>query len=319
MIIIEKCYSIWKRFKKKVTTKYKAYFTIEGTYTSLLPDKVYLKKKYKSIFNKELNLKNPKTFNEKMQWIKLYDRNPLYTSLVDKYTVREYVKERIGEEYLIPLLGVWNSPYDIDFDKLPNQFVLKCNHDSDVFICRDKTKCEVRDKKQSYRNFDEVKNALDKRLTTNYYKANREWPYKNVERKIICEKYMSNENDRPEIDYKFLCFNGIPKIVRLNSGRFTEQEMLTDHYDMNWEHQVIVFNGEPSAGDIYQKPKQFDLMIELASRLSKNIPFLRVDFNFWNDSIWFGELTFFDDAGLAIIYPEKWDSILGDCIDLKRK
>lgn len=318
MIIIENCYSIWKRFKKKVITKYKAYFTIEGTYTSLLPDKVYLKKKYKSIFNKELNLKNPKTFNEKMQWIKLYDRNPLYTTLVDKYKVREYVKERIGEEYLIPLLGVWNSPYDIDFDKLPNQFVLKCNHDSNVFICRDKTKCEVRDKKQSYSNFDEVKNALDKRLKTNYYKANREWPYKNVERKIICEKYMKDQNSDTLIDYKFFCFNGEPKYLYI-TNHLSEEEYI-NYFDEQF-NSINVFRKDLRSlpSDYYKAPLLFAEMKRICRKLTEGLIWARCDLYEINKKIYFGELTFFPTSGFVPFISEKWNVVFGDCVDLKRK
>lgn len=316
MIIIEKCYSIWKRFKKKVITKYKAYFTIEGTYTSLLPDKVYLKKKYKSIFNKELNLKNPKTFNEKMQWIKLYDRNPLYTTLVDKYKVREYVKERIGEEYLIPLLGVWNSPYDIDFDKLPNQFVLKCNHDSNVFICRDKTKCEVRDKKQSYSNFDEVKNALDKRLKTNYYKANREWPYKNVERKIICEKYMEDENSDSLVDYKFFSFNGKVKALFVATGRFSDVRF--DFFDTEYKHLPII-NGHPNSNELIRRPETFHEMIWIAEKLSMGLPNARIDLYEINHKVFFSEITLFHFSGFTPFEPDKWDRIFGNYIDVNGK
>ena len=305
MIIIEVLYKAKKRIKKI----YNDYFTINGQYTSLLPDKIYLKKLYKKRMGKKLNLKNPKTFNEKLQWLKLYDRRPKYTIMADKYKSREYIRKKTNKDYFVPLIGVWKSPEEIDFDSLPNQFVLKCNHDNGVMICKDKSKLDI----------EKAKKELEYRLHRNYYNKHREWPYKDISRLILCEKYMSNDNDTPEIDYKFLCFDGVPKIVRLNSGRFTEGGITVDHYDMNWKYQKIVFHDEPSAGDIYPKPKQFSEMIELASELSENIPFLRVDFNFWNNTIWFGELTFFDNAGVATIYPEEWDRLLGSWIELPKK
>lgn len=295
--------------KKSLIRFYNDYFTINGLYTSFLPDKIYIKKMYKKRLSKKLNLRNPKTFCEKLNWLKLYDRRSEYTLMADKIKSRDYIMEKTNKNYFVPLIGVWKSPEEIDFDSLPNQFVLKCNHDNGVIICRDKSKLDI----------EKVKKDLNFRLKRNYYKKHREWPYKDISRLILCEKYMSNENEAPEIDFKFFCFNGIPRIVRINSGRFSEQGMLIDYYDMNWKHQNIVFNDEPSAGDIYPKPKQFYEMKELASELSQKIPFLRVDFNYWNNTIWFGELTFYDEAGVATIYPNEWNQLLGSWIKLPKK
>ena len=189
MKIIEFLYNI----KKRIIEFFEKYFTTKGVYTCILPDKIYIKKLYKERTGKTLNLKNPQTFNEKQNWLKLYDRRPEYTMMVDKYKVREYVKEKIGEEYLVPLLGVWDSPDEIDFDSLPNEFVLKCNHDNGVIICRDKSTLDI----------DAVKRNLADRLKRDYYKKLREWPYKNVDRKIICEKFMENYANNKPLEYKF--------------------------------------------------------------------------------------------------------------------
>ena len=180
MSFIDKLYNLKKNLIKNIKQFYTAYFTVEGTYTSLLPDKIYIKKLYKKLMGKELNLKNPVTFNEKLNWIKLYDRRPEYTMMADKYRVRDYVKEKIGEEYLVPLLGVYERVEEIDFDALPNQFVLKCNHDSEVVICRDKENNDFFCKKGKLNSVTEVKAYLDKRLNINFFKASREWPYKHI-------------------------------------------------------------------------------------------------------------------------------------------
>lgn len=254
-----------------------------------MPDEEYLKKCFKACMGEDLHLDNPKTFNEKLQWLKLYDRKPEYTMMVDKYKVREYIKEKLGEEYLIPLLGVWDKAEDIDFDKLPNQFVLKCNHNSGLgmYICKDKSKLTQKEIKVIRKN-------LTKGLQQDYYLTGREWPYKNVPRKIIAEKYMEDETGQLR-DYKFYCFNGEPKIIMINSDREIGKTK-ADYFDMdfNWidlkwgyEHALV----KPS------KPINFEKMKELAVVLSKNIPELRVDFYEVNNKIYFGELTFFDGSG----------------------
>ena len=256
----------------------------------------------------DLYLNNPKTFNEKLQWLKLYDRKPEYTMMVDKYKVREYIKEKLGKEYLIPLLGVWDKAEDIDFDKLPNQFVLKCNHNSGLgmYICKDKSKLTENQIKAIRKN-------LTKGLQQDYYLTGREWPYKNVPRKIIAEKYMEDETGQLR-DYKFYCFNGEPKIIMINSDREIGKTK-ADYFDMafNWldlkwgyEHALV----KPL------KPINFEKMKEFAVVLSKNIPELRVDFYEVNNKIYFGELTFFDGSGFDKIEPKEWDKIFGNWIEL---
>lgn len=302
MNVIESAYEI----KKKLIKFYKDYFTVEGTYTSLLPDRVYIKKLYKKRMGKELDLKNPITYTEKLNWLKLYDRRPEYTMMVDKYAVREYVEKKIGAEYLVPLIGVWDSVEDICFSDLPSKFVLKCNHDNGVIICRDK----------EHLNIEEVKKELSYHLGRDYYKKAREWPYKNVPRKIICEKFMENTNGDRLVDYKLFCFNGIPKFVMVNSDRFSEQEQKTDMYDMGWNYLDMQDGHYPMAGDVFEKPNCLKEMQEAAKVLSKDIPFIRVDFNCWDDRLYFGELTFFHSAALEYFRPLKWEDVLGEWIEL---
>ncbi len=301
------------RALKRYITDKNYRFLIEagrGKYDKL-PDREYLEKKFYAMLGYSLDLTNPQTFNEKLQWLKLYDRKPDYTMMVDKYKVREYIKEKLGEEYLIPLLGVWDNAEDINFDKLPNRFVLKCNHNSGLgmYICKDKSKLTEKQIKVIRKN-------LTKGLQQDYYLTGREWPYKDVPRKIIAEKYMEDETGQLR-DYKFYCFNGEPKIIMINSDREIEKTK-ADYFDMdfNWidlkwgyEHALV----KPS------KPINFEKMKELAVVLSKNIPELRVDFYEVNNKIYFGELTFFDGSGFDKIEPEEWDEKLGDWIILPQK
>lgn len=261
-----KIFELIYRLKKKIIAFYEKYFTVKGLNDCILPDKIYIKKLYKARTGKELNLKNPQTFNEKQNWLKLYDRRPEYTIMVDKYKVREYIAERIGSEYLVPLLGVWDSPDEIDFESLPNEFVLKCNHDNGVIICRDKASFDI----------DGAKKNLECRLKRDYYRKLREWPYKNVERKIICEKFMSNENREKPLEYKFFCFNGTPKIVLVISERISNLPTTIDAYDLHWNHLSLQNGESPLAGDIFEKPYDFDNMIRISELFSKDLPFLRV-------------------------------------------
>lgn len=304
MLILEKAY----RVKRKFIKTYQKYFTIEYPDTYILSDKSFIKKFYKKRMGKKINLSKPQTFCEKQNWLKLYDRKPIYTVMVDKYLAREFVAERIGEEYLVPLLGVWDRAQDIDFSLLPNKFVLKCNHNSDVVICKDKTSL----------NEEETIKKLDKQLKIDYYTHKREWPYKNVPRKIICEKFMENDDKSNPIEYKVFCFNGVPKYILVISGRFCSNEPTMDTYTINWEHTDLI-NGGPLAGDIYPKPECFDELCRLSKTLSSNTPFLRVDFNYWNNKLFFGELTLYDSAGFEKYKPEEWDRKLGDLIKLPKK
>lgn len=280
-----------------------------GLYNNM-DDKKFIEKMFKATMDYPLNLENPKSFNEKLQWLKLYDRNPLYTKLVDKYEVREYISEKIGEDYLIPLLGVWDDPEEIDFDSLPNKFVLKCNHNSGLgmCICTDKSKIDIK----------KVKNELKSGLAQNYYLNGREWPYKNVSRKIICEKYMTDETGKNLRDYKFYCFDGKPKIVGIYQDRNSDKETTGDFFDMNFEWVDLRF-GMPNALNKPQKPQKFQEMIKIAEILSEGMPEVRVDLYISNNKIYFGELTFFDGGGFDKIEPLEWDYKLGSWIKLPKK
>ncbi len=278
---------------------------------NFLSDKLLLSLIYRTTFGKSINWNNPKTFNEKLQWLKIYNRRPEFTTFVDKYKVREYISKTIGEEYLIPLLGVWNSVNEIDFNKLPNQFVLKCNHDSGhVCICKDK----------SNYNFEEAIIKLRDSLSKNYYYSSygREWPYKNVPRKIIAEKYMEDNDTKELRDYKFFCFDGIVKALFIATDRQNpNEETKFDFYDMNFKHLNIT-NGHQMANIPPKKPKKFELMKELAEKLSKGIPQVRIDFYEINGKVFFGEMTLFHWSGLMPFKPDKWDYIFGSWIKLPK-
>lgn len=271
-----------------------------------LSDETFNKIKYFYRFKRFLNLNNPKTFNEKLQWLKINNRKDRHTLMVDKYKVRDYISKTIGSEYLIPLIGVWDDPEEIDFESLPEKFVLKCNHNSGkgLIICKDKSKLDV----------DSVKSELTNALKEDYYKRSREWPYKNVERKIICEKYMVDDSGTELKDYKFFCFNGKVKYIMTGSGRF--EKLKVTFFDTNWN--IAPFKRANVENDpTIPKPNNLEKMIELAEKLSANEPFLRVDFYDVNSQIYFGELTFFPASGLKLYEPEERDYRLGEMLNLE--
>ena len=274
------------------------------------PDKAFQKWDYKIHTGRKLNMKNPQTYCEKLQWLKYYYRNPEYTKLVDKYAVREYVKEKIGEEYLVPLYGVYDSFDEIDFDKLPEQFVLKCTHDSgSVVICKDKKSFD----------FDKAREKLEFCLNRNQFYLSREWYYKNVSPRIIAEKYLEAMNDVGFTDYKFMCFSGEPKFMFTCTDRFTESGMKENFFDMNW--RPLPFkqcNIDVNNKDI-PKPVNFELMKKFAGILSAGIPHIRVDYFEYNGNLYFSELTFFDSGGRTPFEPEEYNKIIGDYIVLPKK
>lgn len=275
----------------------------------LLSDKLYLRLLFKLRVGYSLNLDNPQTFSEKLQWLKLYNRKPEYTRMVDKYEVKKYVADIIGEQYIIPTLGVWERVEDIDFDSLPNQFVLKCTHDSGgLVICRDKNKLDI----------SSAKKKLKKSLKSNYYLHGREWPYKNVKPRIIAEQYMVDESGYELKDYKWFCFGGEPKTLFIASDRGIEgEETKFNFYDMDFN--LLPFtNGHPNSTKPIKKPLSFEKMKGLAAELSVGIPHIRVDFYDINGQIYFGELTFFHWSGMTPFVPEEWDYIFGSWINLPR-
>lgn len=274
----------------------------------VLPDSLYLKLVYRIRVQKKLNLKNPTRYNEKLQWLKLHDKQPQYTQMVDKYLVKNYVSATIGDKYVVPLLGVWDRAEDIDFNLLPNQFVLKCNHDSQgIVICRDKASLD----------YEKARKKLSDSLKHNFYYLNKEWPYKNVKRKIIAEQYL--EDDSGELkDYKVLCFDGEPKLIEVHTGRFNKKHR-QDIYDTEWNlteiHQTKC--GLPNAEKHTPKPEVLNEMLECSRILSKGIPHIRVDWYVVNGNLYFGELTFFDASGYDDFEPDEWNYTLGDWIKLK--
>ena len=276
----------------------------------IIPDKLFINIKFFKNFGRFVDFKNPQTYSEKLQWIKLYDRNPFYTKIVDKYLVKEYVEKLIGEQYVIPLLGKWNSFDEIDFDALPNQFVLKTNHDcGGVVICKDKA------------NFDylSAKKKLERHLKTNYYWEHREWPYKDVVPCIFAEKYMVDESGYELKDYKWFCFDGEPKALFIAKDRENpNEETKFDFYDTDFNHLPIK-NGHPNADTLIEKPRGFDKMKELSRILSKGIPHVRVDFYDINGHIYFGELTLFHWSGFVKFEPNEWDNSFGSWIKLPIK
>lgn len=306
--------SAWvaRKIKKNNRFVYKYYIGPDGKYTPyhLLPDYIYIKILYKRRMGKKLDLKSPKTFNEKLNWLKLYDRKPIYTTMVDKYEVKDYVARLIGEEYIIPTLGVWDSFDDIDFDSLPERFVLKCTHDSGgVYICHEKAKMN---KKQLRWFFNYC-------LSKNYYYSCREWPYKNVKPRIIAEEYIEDLAQGDLKDYKIFCFSGNAKVLFVASERNSIEETKFDFFDSEFKHLPIVWNGHPNAKVSPEKPEHFDEMLEIASKLSQDIPQVRVDLYNLNGRILFGELTFSHWSGFVPFEPEEWDKKLGDMIILPNK
>lgn len=275
----------------------------------LLSDKAYITFIYKATFCKKPNLKEPKTFNEKLQWLKLYNRDPEYCKLVDKYEVKEYIADTIGAQYIIPTLGIWENFDEIDFNLLPNQFVLKCTHDSgSVVICRDKATFDTKSAKEK----------IDRKMKMNLFWHGREWPYKNLKPRIIAEQYMEDPKTAELRDYKFFCFNGEVKCFKIDYDRFKDHR--ANYYAPNGE--LLKFGESvfpPDFERIVELPKSKEKMITLAQQLSAQHPFLRVDFYEIDGQIYFGELTFFPASGFGPFEPEEWDYKLGEWIHLPER
>lgn len=273
-----------------------------------LADKKYLELLFKLKFNKKLDLNNPQTFNEKLQWLKLNDRKEVYTIMVDKNLCKDYVAKKIGEEYIIPTINVYDSFSDINFEKLPQQFVIKCSHDSgSIVICKDKNQLDIKKSKKK----------IDNSLKKNYYYDGREWPYKNIVPKVIVEKYMIDENLGELRDYKFFCFNGKVKYFKIDFDRYTRHG--ANYFDRNGN--LMPFGEEvcpPNYAKKLELPINLEKMVKLAERLSKDIPFLRVDFYEINGNIFFGELTFFPSSGFGRFIPSEWDLKLGEEININK-
>lgn len=271
-----------------------------------IPDKMFLKLLYRANLGKRLNLENPQTYNEKLQWLKLYDHKDIYTTMVDKHEVKKYVADIIGEEYIIPTLAVYDNFDQIDFDALPDQFVLKCTHDSGgLVICKDKSQLDKA----------VARKTLEKSLKNNFFYQWREWPYKNVKPRIIAEQFMEDSVTKELRDYKFFCFDGVAKALFIATERQASEETKFDFFDMDYNH-LDMRHGHPNAEVLPQKPVCFEKMRELAEKLSVGIPQVRVDFYEVDGKVYFGELTFFHHGGLVPFEPEEWDYTFGSWIKL---
>lgn len=271
-----------------------------------LPDKLYQNMRFKEILGQKLNLKNPRSFNEKLQWLKLYDRNPLYTELVDKYEVKKYIAKKIGKEYIVPTLGVYKKFDDIDFDSLPNQFVIKCTHDSGSFVL-------VKSKKDL--DIASVRKKINKCLKRNYYYSGREWPYKNVEPRIIIEPYLGENIN----DYKVQCINGEVDNIMICDGRFSKRGVRYYYFDADWNYLAYSHYDDIDKDTFsYPKPEMMDKVIELSKKIGKDFNQIRVDWYIVKNRIYFGELTFYTNSGFDDTITYEADIELGKKLSLKK-
>ncbi len=282
---------------------------LTGRFLRFLPDHTYLEIMYRRYHKTKLHLATPEKFTEKLQWLKLHDRRPLYTKLVDKYEVKQIVSNLIGSKYVVPLLGVWDTPEAINWEKLPEKFVVKTTHyggSSGVIVCKSKTKLDI----------PQTVAKLQRNLKLNAYLYGREWPYKGVRPRIIVEQLIEIEgvNDIP--DYKWYCFNGKPTYCQVIQNR-SEHETI-DFFDTNWQHcDFVGLNPKANnANQIPRQPKCLREQIEIATQLSKGIPFVRIDLYEAKDKVYFGEYTFYPGSGLGSFRPSEFDYVLGKMIDL---
>lgn len=295
-----------KAFRFSVLSKYGFY--------NWLTDKSHIQKKYRYEFGRDIDLENPMTYNEKLQWLKLNDRRAEYTTMVDKFEAKRFVESRVGAGYVIPVVGgPWRSFDEIEFDRLPNQFVLKTTHDcGGVYICTDKSRFD----------YVHARRFITRHLKSNYYITCREWPYKNVEPRILAEAYIKDAQQTTVVeqltDYKFFCFDGVPRAMFIATDRADKNtETKFDFFDMDFKHLPIV-QGHPNSDKVIQKPWAFDKMKELAAALSMSFPHVRVDFYCTKDKVYVGELTLFHFGGFVPFQPAEWDSIFGDWIRLPK-
>ncbi len=275
-----------------------------------ISDKRYLDILFKTVFGRHINWENPRTYNEKLQWLKLNDHKEIYKIIVDKIAVKDYVAKRIGKQYVIPTIGIYDNFDEIDFSKLPNQFVIKCNHDSGgLAICLDKKTF----------NKEEARRKIEKSLRTNYYYVSREWPYKDVRPRILIEEYLEDRDDKELRDYKFFCFDGKAKMLFVTAGRQTKGEEATfDFFDLDYNH-LDIKSGHPNAEIVPHKPRNFKKMIQLAEKLAEGFTHVRVDLYEVNGKVYFGEMTLYRAGGLTPFEPEEWDYKLGELICLPEK
>lgn len=292
--------------KAYLENPYRIFYRFNYTKVShLLSDKALLKLIFRARMGKKLDLNDPESLNEKLQWLKLNDRHPEYTTMVDKYAVKDYISDTIGRDYVIPTLGVWNSFDEIDFEKMPNRFVLKCTHGTGgIVLCKDKNQFDIAS----------AKRIIEKVLHTDYYLRTREWPYKNVPRRIIAEPYLVDESGWELKDYKIFCFNGKPEYVEVDFNRFIEHKL--NPYDFDWNPLNFCDSSKNDYAANIPKPKRLMEMKRIAKILSKDIDFLRVDFYSIDDKIFVGELTFYPGSGFIKFDPKETDLYYGNKLKL---
>ena len=283
-------------------------FVISRMSRFIKSDKKYYKWQYYCFTGEWLDIDHPTTYVEKMQWLKVYDRNPIYTTMADKYAVKAFVADKIGERYVVPLLGVWDNPEQIDYNKLPQRFVLKATHGGgalDVVICKDKDKLDK----------EAVNKKLNKSLNSDFWRM-REYQYKDIPRRIIAEEYLEDETGMLT-DYKVMCFSGVPRLIQVHRNRFTHQTQ--DIFDTNWNRVKIWQRGYPYTEDAVKKPVVLEEMLECSTKLSQGLPQVRVDWYVVNGRLYFGELTLTDSGGFSDWEPKEWDNKIADWIELPIK
>lgn len=295
-----------RKIKSVLNNPFKIYMwaTYKGAF-KWVPDKIHLQLMYRASLKKKLNLNNPKTFNEKLQWLKLHDRNPLYTKLVDKHLVKQWVAERIGSEYVTPTYAKWDKVDDIDIEELPERFVLKTNHDcGGVVICDDRMHFDI----------EQAKELLKKHLSRNYYWGSREWPYKNVNPVVFAEEYIEPD-DSDLYDYKLFRFNNGRTITLVCTDRFSRAGLSKTFFDEEW-NVLEMTEGDHSSNPDIPVPKYFEKMKDLANTLAAGMPFVRVDFYEAHGRLRFGEMTFYPNSGCEAFNPSEWDETFGSWITL---
>lgn len=308
ILLKEKLYTVWKFLKYPEKLIFKICIYDNYRFASLIPDKLFLKCYFKLNMNTKLNIKNPKTFSEKIQWLKLYDRKPQYHVMADKAEAKKYIAEKIGEKYVIPTIGIYKNVDEIPFDNLPEKFVIKCTHDSgSVFVC-DKTKGI---------DIEKIKTEIAKKLRIPFYLCGREWSYKGITPQIIVEEFISDKDGNCPVDYKFFCFDGKMEIFKIDYNRFTKRA--ANYYNKNCEFLNIgKINSTPDPSIKLVLPDNFNEMVEITEKLSNNIPFLRVDLYSVNNQIYFGELTFYPSSGIEPFLGDG-DIMLGNLLHLPKK
>lgn len=279
-------------------------------FVDFLSDKKYLEILFKLRAGYKPNIDNPRTFNEKLQWLKLYDHKDEYTQMVDKVEAKNYVASIVGSKYIIPTIAVFNHADEIDFNQLPQQFVMKCSHNSGgIVVCKDKDKL----------NKDKAIKKMGRGWEKDYYKYNKEYPYKNVARRVLVEEFLSESDNQDLIDYKIHCFNGVPKLILVCKDRYAPSGLTEDFYDCEWNHLNIRRPKHPNAKTLTAKPINLEEMLQVAKKLSQNIPFIRVDLYNVNGKIYFGELTFFPASGMTAFIPNEWDLKIGEWLTLPKQ